>query len=314
MIGRSRRARRGAGRRSARRSRAWTATPDRSAGDPAAGLLLDLAGEAMRARLFVVQGEGDAEACLRPDFTIPVARAHIAAGETRRPLPLRGQGLPRRAARLRPRARSSCRSAWRRSATAATRPWTARSPPWPGASAVGRRPRATSRLVLGDVALFSAFVDALGLRRAAGGAAEARLRPAPRAARGAGPQPRPPAAAAAPGRPGLRPARRPARGGGHRGAGGRLGPGRHRSRWAAAPPAEIVHRLVQRAEAAHAPRLTEAEAGLMRDFLEISDRPRAALAASPPWPAGRASTWTRRWRAGPNGLRSSSAPGSPRRG
>ena len=42
------------------------------------GLLLDLAGEAMRGRLFVVQGEGSAEACLRPDFTIPIARAHIA--------------------------------------------------------------------------------------------------------------------------------------------------------------------------------------------------------------------------------------------
>ena len=42
--------------------------------------LLDLAGEAMRARLFIVQGEGGAEACLRPDFTIPVARAHGASG------------------------------------------------------------------------------------------------------------------------------------------------------------------------------------------------------------------------------------------
>src|SRR5579875_1569049 len=40
-------------------------------------LLLDLAGEAMRARLIVVQGEGGEEACLRPDFTIPIARAHI---------------------------------------------------------------------------------------------------------------------------------------------------------------------------------------------------------------------------------------------
>jgi ATP phosphoribosyltransferase regulatory subunit len=43
-------------------------------------LLLDLAGEAMRARLFVVQGEGGAEACLRPDFTVAVARRHIESG------------------------------------------------------------------------------------------------------------------------------------------------------------------------------------------------------------------------------------------
>ncbi|HEX6867095.1 MAG TPA: ATP phosphoribosyltransferase regulatory subunit, partial [Caulobacteraceae bacterium] len=40
-------------------------------------LLLDLAGEAMRSRLFVVQGEGGEEAALRPDFTIPIARVHI---------------------------------------------------------------------------------------------------------------------------------------------------------------------------------------------------------------------------------------------
>jgi ATP phosphoribosyltransferase regulatory subunit len=37
-------------------------------------LLLDLSGEAMRERLFVVQGEGAEEACLRPDFTMAVAR------------------------------------------------------------------------------------------------------------------------------------------------------------------------------------------------------------------------------------------------
>src|SRR5271154_5031865 len=47
-------------------------------------LLLDLAGEAMRARLLVVQGEGEAELCLRPDFTIPVTRLHIDAGEGRK--------------------------------------------------------------------------------------------------------------------------------------------------------------------------------------------------------------------------------------
>lgn len=43
-------------------------------------LLLDLSGEAMRERLFVVQGEDGAEACLRPDFTIPVVRHHLARG------------------------------------------------------------------------------------------------------------------------------------------------------------------------------------------------------------------------------------------
>jgi ATP phosphoribosyltransferase regulatory subunit len=43
------------------------------------GLLLDLAGEAVRSRLFVVSG-GPQEMALRPDFTIGVTRAHIADG------------------------------------------------------------------------------------------------------------------------------------------------------------------------------------------------------------------------------------------
>ena len=42
-------------------------------------LLLDLAGEAMRTRLFIVQDAGGREACLRPDFTVPVARLHLDA-------------------------------------------------------------------------------------------------------------------------------------------------------------------------------------------------------------------------------------------
>ena len=41
------------------------------------GLLLELAGEALRSRLFVVQSQGGEEACLRPDFTVPVARMHL---------------------------------------------------------------------------------------------------------------------------------------------------------------------------------------------------------------------------------------------
>jgi ATP phosphoribosyltransferase regulatory subunit len=43
-------------------------------------LLLDLAGEAMRSRLFVVQSENAEEQALRPDFTIPVVQSHIASG------------------------------------------------------------------------------------------------------------------------------------------------------------------------------------------------------------------------------------------
>jgi len=43
-------------------------------------LFLDLAGEAMRERLFIVQSPNGEEACLRPDFTILTAKAHIEAG------------------------------------------------------------------------------------------------------------------------------------------------------------------------------------------------------------------------------------------
>ncbi|HEX7759267.1 MAG TPA: ATP phosphoribosyltransferase regulatory subunit, partial [Caulobacteraceae bacterium] len=46
------------------------------------GLLLDLAGEGLRERLFVVQGDGGEEEALRPDFTIPAVRAFIDSGKT----------------------------------------------------------------------------------------------------------------------------------------------------------------------------------------------------------------------------------------
>ena len=44
------------------------------------GMILDLAGEAVRSRLLIVPGAPD-DAALRPDFTIPMTRAHIASGE-----------------------------------------------------------------------------------------------------------------------------------------------------------------------------------------------------------------------------------------
>jgi ATP phosphoribosyltransferase regulatory subunit len=46
-------------------------------------LLLDLAGETLRSRLFVVQGDGGPEQALRPDFTIPVVQAHIESRAAR---------------------------------------------------------------------------------------------------------------------------------------------------------------------------------------------------------------------------------------
>ncbi len=237
-------------------------------------LLLDLAGEAMRARLYIVQGEGDAEACLRPDFTIPVVRAHIAAGET--PCRYTYEGKAFRAA---PAGSDRAREFLQIGLEAYGE---GRDPgvdgeiaalAWRAAAAGGR---SDLSLTMGDVALFSTFIEALGLAAPLA----ARLKRAfsrPRAlqlelSRGQEP-PRPP-------RQGDRVSSLLA-GLPEADAAAVL-----EDLWAVAgiapvggrSAAEIVHRLVQRAEAAQAPRLTDAEAGLVREFLEISDRPQAALA------------------------------------
>ena len=236
-------------------------------------LLLDLAGETMRARLLVVQGEGDEESCLRPDFTIPVTRTHIASGEGRRRYLYEGLAF-RATTPESDHAREFLQvgveafgdgldpSVDGELAAAA----------WTSAIAGGRD---DLELILGDVALFSAMLTALGLAEPLA----ARLRRA---------FSRPRALATE-----LNRAQQP-----HRAArqGDRVSaliaglPEDEATAvlediWALAGIApvggrsagEIVHRLVQRAEQANAPRLTEAEAGLLRNFLDISNTPTAAL-------------------------------------
>ena len=44
------------------------------------GLLLDIAGETLRERLFIVQAAGGEELCLRTDFTLPAVQAHVQSG------------------------------------------------------------------------------------------------------------------------------------------------------------------------------------------------------------------------------------------
>ncbi|HWA62694.1 MAG TPA: ATP phosphoribosyltransferase regulatory subunit, partial [Caulobacteraceae bacterium] len=124
------------------------------------GLLLDLAGESLRERLFVVQGGGEEEA-LRPDFTIPAVRAHIASGRamgryvydghafrvapagTERAEEFRQVGLEVFEAGDSPGADAEIAAlAWR-------------------AASAGGRDDLT--LLLGDVGLFAAFVDSLDL-------------------------------------------------------------------------------------------------------------------------------------------------------
>ena len=238
------------------------------------GLLLDLAGEAMRARLFVVQGQGGEEACLRPDFTLPLARLHLASGE--------GDGryiYEGKAFRAAPRGSGRAEEFLQIGLEA----YGAGDAPlidaeiaslaWKAAAAGGR---GDLTLMMGDVALFSAFVDALGLPPGLGlrlkrafsrpGALQAELE---RAKAGAPPSRQGERLAALLG--GLPEAEASAV---------------LEDLWALAGiqpvggrgAAEIAHRLTERAHAAREPGLSAAQADLVTRFLAVSDRPRAALA------------------------------------
>ena len=236
------------------------------------GLLLDLAGEAMRGRLFLVQGDGE-DACLRPDFTIPIVRAHIAAragdarylyeGKAFRVAP-RGSGRAEEFLQIGLEAFGGGAKAMADAEVA--------SLAWRAAVAGGRD---DLEMILGDVALYSALIDALGLapalsarlkrafaRSGAIGGELARAQ-APESASRQGDR----LAELLAGLPeaeatavledlwsiaGIQPV-------GGRSAG------------------EIAHRLVQRGEAARAPRLTVAEAGLIHDFLDLAGPPRRTV-------------------------------------
>jgi ATP phosphoribosyltransferase regulatory subunit len=237
------------------------------------GLLLDLAGEAMRSRLFVVSGDVGEEACLRPDFTVAVARQHLAAGN--------GEGryfYEGKAFRVAPRGSDRAEEFLQIGIEAfeAGDPVAADAEiaalAWASAAAGGR---SDLTLLLGDVGLFGAFVDSLGLTPPLG----ARLKRAftkPRQLKielegggeaVSGEQSR--IAALLAGLPeaeasavlqelwslaGIEP------------VGGRR-------------PAEIAHRLVERAQAVQAGKLSAGEADAVRAFLAVSDRPGAALDA-----------------------------------
>jgi ATP phosphoribosyltransferase regulatory subunit len=239
------------------------------------GLLLDLAGEAMRASLFVVQAEGGAEACLRPDFTVAIARQHLASGA--RAGRYRYEGKAFRAAPHGDRAEEFLQIGLERFEADASVPTVQADAEiaalaWASAAAGGRRDLA---LWLGDVGLFSAFVEDLGLPDALA----ARLR---RAA----------------GRPRLMQAELARAGdagavdGGSELAARLAGLPQDaaaellREVWALAGiepvggrgPEEIAERLVRRAEAARAPALSVEQADAVRRFLAVSDSPEAAFA------------------------------------
>lgn len=126
-------------------------------------LLLDLAGEAMRPRLFVVQAEGGEEAALRPDFTIPIARAHIASGAAEGRYVYEGKAF--RAAGGSARAEEFLQLGLEvyGGGDAAAVDAEILSRAWKAAAAGGR---SDLSLVLGDVSLFSALVEDMDLEPA----------------------------------------------------------------------------------------------------------------------------------------------------
>ena len=236
-------------------------------------LLLDLAGEAMRARLFVVQAEGGAEACLRPDFTAAVARRHIESGAASGRYFYEGPAFRSEPQGERPE--EFVQLGVELFAPAATSTVEADAEiaglAWRAALAGGR---GDLTLWLGDVGLFAAFIGSLGLPEALA----ARLK------RVAG---RPRLLWAELGRAGEA---APAARGGQlaallSGLSEREAAAMLEEVWVLAGvepvggrgPGEIAARLVRRAEAAQAPALTKPQAEAIQAFMAISEAPAAGL-------------------------------------
>jgi ATP phosphoribosyltransferase regulatory subunit len=240
-------------------------------------LLLDLAGEAMRARLFVVQAEGEAEACLRPDFTVAVARQHIDAGAASGRYAYEGPAFRSAPEGERPEEFVQLGVELFAAAGSATVEADVEIAglAWRAAVAGGRD---DLTLWLGDVGLFAAFIGSLSL-------------PAALAARLKRVASRPRLLNAELARAGQAPAPASAAGGGQlaamlSGLSENEAAAMLEEVWALAGvepvggrgPGEIAARLVRRAEAASAPSLTPAQAEAIRAFMAICEGPAEGLA------------------------------------
>jgi ATP phosphoribosyltransferase regulatory subunit len=238
-------------------------------------LLLDLSGEAMRSRLFVVQADGIDEACLRPDFTIPLALAHMASGAGATVYRYEGKaflvappgsGRAEEFLQIGLEVLGDDRPASRDAELLVLA--------WQAAKAGGRD---DLWIELGDVSLFSAFVDALGLSSLLA----ARLKRAfqrPRSLKAELERAQTPET--------------PLREGDQLAALLAKLPEADavaalEEQWAVAgiepvggrTAQEIVHRLAARARDRAAPRLDDAQADLINRFLSIADTPDKALTA-----------------------------------
>ena len=238
------------------------------------GGLLDLAGEAMRSRLLVVQTEGAEDAALRPDFTIPVVQAHMASGRPQGRYLYEGHAFtaPQEPGGLAEFLQIGA-EVFGPAEDAAAEDAAVAALAWSASLAGGR---GDLSLMLGDVGLFAGFVRALGSPEAI------TLRLVRAFADGRGLQAE---LARAQGQSGAGSA------GSSRLAG--LLSGLPEAEAAAVleelwrlagiqpvggrSPAEIVHRLSERSEGARSPGIGAAEAQLIGRYLAISDTPHAAL-------------------------------------
>lgn len=240
------------------------------------GLLLELAGEAMRARLFVVQAEAGQESCLRPDFTVPVTRQHLESGAASGRYYYEGKAFRASPERLdRPEEFLQIGLERFDAPGAATLEADAEiaALAWRSCVAGGRD---DLLLWLGDISLFSAFIDSLDLAPSLA----ARLK---RAAS------RPRLLHGELDRAGV--ARQVAQVGALADLLASRTPDEAavllEEVWALAGiepvggrgPAEIAQRLIRKAAAATAPALTLQQADSLRRFLAVADTPAAALRA-----------------------------------
>jgi ATP phosphoribosyltransferase regulatory subunit len=233
------------------------------------GLYLDLAGEAMRERLFLVLGSGRQECCLRPDFTLGVALAHLASGAAGgrylyegpafRVAPA-GSGRAEQFLQIGLEVFGDGEAVGEDAAMMLTA--------WRAAAGGGR---ADLSLVLGDISLFGAFLAAVGVAAPTAQRLKAALASPARLARTLQGNETPP--------PGGRLAAL-LQGLGEDEAGAVLA-----DIWALAgvepvggrSPAEIVHRLSTRSSAGAD--LTADQRALVERYLAISGHPEAALRA-----------------------------------
>jgi ATP phosphoribosyltransferase regulatory subunit len=236
--------------------------------------VLDLAGEAMRARLFVVQADGIDEACLRPDFTIPVASAHLASGKASGRYAYEGKAFqvaPQGSGAAEEFVQVGLESLGEggpRSADAE-----ALVLAWRAALAGGRK---DLKVTLGDIGFFGGFVDGLGLDSStAARLKRAFLRPGKMAAE-------------------LVRAQAPEEGSRESDKVASLLAGLPEIQAAAAleelwtlagiepvggrSAGEIVRRLAERAKSRSAPRLSASKAEVITRFLALEGRPAKALA------------------------------------